>query len=230
VVDAFRALAARDLTYGSCEAWQEEILNYFEGRQTSAPVEGVNNMGKVIVKRAYGLMSAGGLWGRLILGLNRVKEAVRHTIEQVRELVAGFRAIFLPAGGRPDRGGPLVRSLRHPGRPRDNRWPRPGSCLGLPRAAPEEGEGVFLFAQLGEQHVAVGVRVVGPAPGGGRAEPFRRRGRPCRQERQGAPVRYRRAVGGRGVRGPKPRAAVSPGWPPATRPGRPPPPTARRRW
>jgi hypothetical protein len=57
-------------------------------------VEGVNNMARVIVKRAYGLMSAGGLWGRLILGLNRVKEAVRHTVEQVRELVAGFRAIF----------------------------------------------------------------------------------------------------------------------------------------
>ena len=76
------------------EAWQEEILNYFDGRQTSGPVEGVNNKARVIVKRAYGLKSADGLWGRLILGLNRAKDVVRHTVAQVRELVAGCRAIF----------------------------------------------------------------------------------------------------------------------------------------
>jgi transposase len=76
------------------EAWQEEILNYFEGRQTSGPVEGINNKARVIVKRAYGLKSADSLWSRLILDLNRGKELVLHTIGQVQELVAGFRAIF----------------------------------------------------------------------------------------------------------------------------------------
>ena len=76
------------------EAWQEEILNYFEGRQTSGPVEGVNNKARVIVKRAYGLKSADSLWSRLVLDLNRAKDVVLHTIGQVQELVAGFRGIF----------------------------------------------------------------------------------------------------------------------------------------
>jgi transposase len=76
------------------EGWQEEILNYFDGRQTSGPVEGINNKARVIVKRAYGLKSADSLWSRLILDLNRAKDVVRHTVEQVRGLVAGFRAIF----------------------------------------------------------------------------------------------------------------------------------------
>ncbi len=34
------------------QTWQEEILNYFETRQTSGPVEGINNKARVIVKRA----------------------------------------------------------------------------------------------------------------------------------------------------------------------------------
>jgi len=76
------------------ETWQEEILNYFDGRQTSGPVEGINNKARVIVKRAYGLKSADSLWSRLILDLNRGKDLVLHTIGQIQELAAGFRAIF----------------------------------------------------------------------------------------------------------------------------------------
>jgi transposase len=49
------------------EAWQEEILNYFEAGQSSGPVEGINNKARVILKRAYGLRSADSLWTRLIL-------------------------------------------------------------------------------------------------------------------------------------------------------------------
>ena len=79
------------------ETWQEEILNYFESRQTSGPVEGINNKARVIVKRAYGLKSADSLWSRLILDLNRGKDLMRHTIAQIRELVAGFRTIFSEA-------------------------------------------------------------------------------------------------------------------------------------
>jgi hypothetical protein len=44
--------------------------------------------------RTIGLKSADSLWSRLILDLNRAKEVVLHTVEQVRGLVAGFRAIF----------------------------------------------------------------------------------------------------------------------------------------
>lgn len=76
------------------EAWQEEILNYFDERKTSGPVEGINNKARVIIKRAYGLKSADSLWTRLVLDLNRARDVVTHTIGQIRELVAGFRAIF----------------------------------------------------------------------------------------------------------------------------------------
>ena len=79
---------------GPFEHWQEEILNYFEARQTSGPVEGVNNKARVILKRAYGLKSAESLWTRLILDLNRAKEIVLYTIRQIRDLVRGFRALF----------------------------------------------------------------------------------------------------------------------------------------
>jgi transposase len=76
------------------EAWQEEILNYFDERKTSGPVEGINNKARVIVKRAYGLKSADSLWTRLVLDLNRARDVVTHTIGRIRELVVGFRAIF----------------------------------------------------------------------------------------------------------------------------------------
>jgi transposase len=76
------------------EDWQDEILNYFDARQTSGPVEGINNKARVITKRAYGLKSADSLWTRLVLDLNRAKDAVGYTIAQIQELVAGFRVIF----------------------------------------------------------------------------------------------------------------------------------------
>jgi transposase len=79
------------------ERWQEEILNYFAARQTSAPVEGINNKARVIIKRAYGLKSADSLWTRLVLDLNRAKEVVVWTIGQVQKMVASFRILFSPA-------------------------------------------------------------------------------------------------------------------------------------
>jgi transposase len=78
------------------EAWDEEILNYFDARQTSAAVEGINNKARVIVKRCYGLKAAASLWTRLILDLNRAGEVVSYTLGQVQELVAGFRLLFAP--------------------------------------------------------------------------------------------------------------------------------------
>ena len=79
------------------ERWQEEILNYFEARQTSGPVEGINNKARVIVRRCYGLKSAASLWTRLILDLNRAADVVVHTIGQVKDLVTGFRTLFSTA-------------------------------------------------------------------------------------------------------------------------------------
>jgi transposase len=79
------------------ETWQEEILNYFDARQTSGPVEGINNKARVILKRSYGLKSADSLWTRLILDLNRAQDIILYTVGQMHELVAGFRVLFSPA-------------------------------------------------------------------------------------------------------------------------------------
>jgi transposase len=94
MLDEFPELEAFIRTF---EAWQEEILNYFDARQTSGPVEGVNNKARVILKRSYGLKSADSLWTRLILDLNRAGDVVLYTIGQMHELVAGFRLLFSPA-------------------------------------------------------------------------------------------------------------------------------------
>jgi transposase len=91
MLDSFPELDAFICTF---EQWQEEILNYFDARQTSATVEGINNKARVILKRAYGLKSVDSLWTRLILDLNRAQDVVLYTIGQVHELVAGFRAAF----------------------------------------------------------------------------------------------------------------------------------------
>lgn len=79
------------------ERWQEEILNYFDGRHTSGVVEGINNKARVITKRAYGLKSASSLWTRLVLDLNLAAEAVGQTIEAIRALTSAFRPIFSAA-------------------------------------------------------------------------------------------------------------------------------------
>jgi transposase len=96
-LDMLKDFPAMDSFIRTFERWQDEILNYFEARQTSGPVEGINNKARVIIKRAYGLKSAESLWTRLVLDLNRAKEVAVRTISQVQELVAGFRFLFSPA-------------------------------------------------------------------------------------------------------------------------------------
>ncbi len=75
------------------ERWETAILNYFDARQTSAAVEGLNNKARVIIKRAYGLKSAASLWTRLILDVNRARDIVLYTIEQVHAMIAGFQVL-----------------------------------------------------------------------------------------------------------------------------------------
>lgn len=79
------------------ERWQEGILNYFNSRQTSGPVEGINNKARVITKRAYGLKSASSLWTRLVLDLNLAAEAVGQTIKAIHGIASAFRPIFSAA-------------------------------------------------------------------------------------------------------------------------------------
>ena len=75
--------------------WKTGILNYFDGRYTSAAVEGINNKARVITKRCYGVKSADTLWSRLILDLNRSSEVVGRTIAELREITSRLKAVFL---------------------------------------------------------------------------------------------------------------------------------------
>ena len=75
--------------------WKTGILNYFDGRYTSAAVEGINKKARVITKRCYAVTSAGTLFSRLILDLNRASEAVGPSIAELREIVSGLKGVFL---------------------------------------------------------------------------------------------------------------------------------------
>jgi transposase len=75
--------------------WKTGILNYFDGRYTSAAVEGINNKARVITKRCYGVKSSDTLWNRLILDLNRASEAVGQSIADLRQMVSGLKTVFL---------------------------------------------------------------------------------------------------------------------------------------
>ena len=83
--------------FATYDRWKTAILNYFDGRQTSGPVEGINTKARVIVRRAYGLKSADSLWTRLILDLNRASEAIGWSIEHIRQMARGLNALFDPS-------------------------------------------------------------------------------------------------------------------------------------
>jgi len=97
--DLKRRAAAAGLDLGAFwntyENWKSDISNYFDERQTSGVVEGINNKARVITKRAYGIKSANSLWTRLILDLNCARQAVARTIQQVRETLRGLKTLFM---------------------------------------------------------------------------------------------------------------------------------------
>ena len=86
------------------DRWKTKILNYFDARQTSAAVEGINNKARVITKRTYGLKSAKSLWDRLILDLNRASQAIGYSIERIRQMAKGLKALFGMVQERPFSG------------------------------------------------------------------------------------------------------------------------------
>jgi transposase len=98
IAELLEAFPEMDQTFvKTYERWQEEILNYFEGRHTSGVVEGINNKARVITKRAYGLKSASSLWTRLVLDLNLAAKAVGPTIQAIHAITTAFRPIFSAA-------------------------------------------------------------------------------------------------------------------------------------
>jgi len=80
--------------FATYDRWKTEILNYFDPRQTSAAVEGINNKARVITKRTYGLKSARSLWNRLILDLNRASGVIGWSIEEIRQMAKGLKVRF----------------------------------------------------------------------------------------------------------------------------------------
>ena len=83
--------------FATYDRWKTAILNYFDARLTSAAVEGINNKARVITKRTYGLKSAASLWDRLILDLNRASDAIGWSIDQIRQMASGLKALFDPS-------------------------------------------------------------------------------------------------------------------------------------
>ena len=76
------------------DRWQDGILAYFERRETSAVVEGLNTKARVITRRSYGLKCADSLWRRLVLDVNRLVGAARYTVAELHSLARSVQAKF----------------------------------------------------------------------------------------------------------------------------------------
>ena len=76
------------------DRWRDGILAYFDQRETSAPVEGLNTKARVITRRSYGLKHAESLWTRLVLDVNRAVQTARRTVSDLHALARGIQAIF----------------------------------------------------------------------------------------------------------------------------------------
>ena len=61
-------------------------MAYFDRRETSTAVEGLNNKARVITRRSYGLRSARSLWRRLILEVNRIAGVTHRAVSDFHAL------------------------------------------------------------------------------------------------------------------------------------------------
>ena len=83
-----------DAFLGLYDRHQDGILAYFDHRESSGPVEGLNNKARVILKRSYGLKSCESLWTRLILDVNWVGERMGRTIVEMHALANRIWSAF----------------------------------------------------------------------------------------------------------------------------------------
>lgn len=70
------------------------MLAYFDRRETSAAVEGLNNKARVITRRSYGLKSADSLWRRLTLEVNRIAGVAHRAVSELHALARSIQAKF----------------------------------------------------------------------------------------------------------------------------------------
>jgi transposase len=80
--------------FATYDRWRDGILAYFDRRESSGPVEGLNNKARVITRRSYGLKDADSLWKRLVLDVNRFSSAVRRTVPDLHALARSIQARF----------------------------------------------------------------------------------------------------------------------------------------
>ncbi len=76
------------------DRWRDGILAYFDRRETSAAVEGLNTKARVITRRSYGIKCADSLWRRLVLDVNRTYDVVRRSVADMHVLARGIQARF----------------------------------------------------------------------------------------------------------------------------------------
>lgn len=76
------------------EGHWDGILAYFVDRQTSGPVEGINNKVRVVMRRGYGIRQLPTLWSRLVLDVNWASRKIGFTIDSIRELVGRIQTAF----------------------------------------------------------------------------------------------------------------------------------------
>jgi transposase len=97
-LEELRAVLAGELEllefFAMYDRWRDGILAYFDHRQTSAQVEGLNTKARVITRRSYGLKHADSLWKRLVLDVNRVIRAFRRTVSELHALARSIQAKF----------------------------------------------------------------------------------------------------------------------------------------
>lgn len=76
------------------DRWQQGILAYFDRRETSGPVEGLNTKARVITRRSYGLKDTNSLWKRLVLDVNHHARRIRRTVAELHALARSIQATF----------------------------------------------------------------------------------------------------------------------------------------
>jgi transposase len=80
--------------FDTLDRWKDGILAYFDRRETSGVVEGLNNKARAFTRRSYGLKPAESLWRRLALDVNQVIHCVRRTVTQMHALARSIQAKF----------------------------------------------------------------------------------------------------------------------------------------
>jgi transposase len=70
------------------------ILAYFNERQSSGPVEGLNNKIRVVLRRGYGIRKLATLWSRVLLDVNWAAKKLGPTVASIRQLVGRIQGHF----------------------------------------------------------------------------------------------------------------------------------------